>query len=204
MQRFINKNVTIGIEVVFIVSVVTWVVVGVVVLVVLYIMLTFNSLIMLRNRVENAWSQIDVQLKRRYDLIPNLVNAVKGYMKHEKGVLTDITKMRSQLISGNMQQKAKASDMITNALKTLFAVAENYPKLQASENFKMLQEELSGTESKIAYSRQFYNDNVMTLNNKIQQFPSNVIANMLGFKEREFFKTEESEKKAVKVEFNIR
>ncbi|MBI4452547.1 LemA family protein [Candidatus Woesearchaeota archaeon] len=156
---------------------------------------------MLKNRVENAWSQIDVQLKRRYDLIPNLVNTVKGYMKHEKGTLTELTKMRSQLVSGSMTQKAKASDAISNALKTLFAVAENYPKLQASENFKMLQEELAGTESKIAYARQFYNDNVMSLNNKIQQFPSNAIANMMGFKEREFFKTEEAEKKPVKVEF---
>lgn len=186
---------------VFIVSVILWVVLGIVALIVLYIIVVFNSLIMLKNRVENAWSQIDVQLKRRYDLIPNLVNTVKGYMKHEKGTLTELTKMRSQLISGSMNQKAKASDMITNALKSLFAVAENYPKLQASENFKMLQEELSGTESKIAYARQFYNDNVMTLNNKIQQFPSNIIANMLRFSEREFFKTEEAEKKPVKVEF---
>ncbi len=186
---------------VFIVSVIIWALVGIVSLLVLYVIFVFNSLIMLKNRVENAWSQIDVQLKRRYDLIPNLVNAVKGYMKHERGVLTDITKMRSQLVSGTMGQKAKANDMITNALKSLFAVAENYPKLQASENFKMLQEELSGTESKIAYARQFYNDNVMTLNNKIQQFPSNIIAGMLSFKEREFFKSEEAEKKPVKVEF---
>ena len=170
-------------------------------MIVLYIIITFNILIMLRNRVDNAWSQIDVRLKRRYDLIPNLVNTVKGYMKHEKGVLTEITKMRSSLISGSMGEKAKASDAISNALKSIFAVAENYPKLQASENFKMLQEELAGTESKIAYSRQFYNDNVMTLNNKIQQFPSSIIANMLNFKQREFFKAAESEKKAVKVEF---
>ncbi len=178
-----------------------WLIVGIIALIVLYLVITFNSLIALRNRVDNAWSQIDVQLKRRYDLIPNLVNSVKGYMKHEKGVLTEITKMRSSLVSGSMSQKSKASDSITNALKTIFAVSENYPKLQASENFKMLQEELAGTESKIAFSRQFYNDNVMALNNKIQQFPSNVIANMLTFKEREFFKSEEVEKKAVKVEF---
>lgn len=183
------------------VNVVLWVIVGILALIALYIILTFNSLIMLRNRVENAWSQIDVQLKRRYDLIPNLVNTVKGYMKHERGVLTEVTKMRSKLISGSMSEKARASDLITNALKTLFAVAENYPKLQASENFKMLQEELAGTESKIAFSRQFYNDNVMSLNNKIQQFPSRIIASMLNFKEREFFKSAESEKKAIKVEF---
>ena len=182
-------------------SVILWVIAGILALIILYIVLIFNSLIMLKNRVENAWSQIDVQLKRRYDLIPNLVNSVKGYMKHEKGVLTEITKMRSSLISGDMSKKAKASDAITNALKTIFAVAENYPQLKASENFKMLQEELAGTESKIAFARQFYNDNVMTLNNKIQQFPSNMIANMLNFKEREFFKSAESEKKPVKVEF---
>ena len=185
----------------FMASVLLWAIVGVLAVIVLYIVITFNSLIMLKNRVDNAWSQIDVQLKRRYDLIPNLVNTVKGYMKHEKGVLTEVTKMRSNLISGNMSEKSKASDAITNALKSIFAVAENYPKLQASENFKMLQEELAGTESKIAFARQFYNDNVMSLNNKIQQFPSNVIAGMLKFSEREFFKTVESEKKPVKVEF---
>ncbi len=182
-------------------NVVLWVVVVILALVVLYVVYLFNRLIALRNRVDNAWSQIDVQLKRRYDLIPNLINTVKGYMKHERGVLTEVTKMRSKLISGDIKEKAKASDMITSALKTIFAVAENYPKLMASENFKMLQEELSGTESKIAYSRQFYNDNVLELNNKVQQFPSNVMANMLGFKVRDFFKTEEAEKKAVKVEF---
>ena len=183
------------------VNAVLWVVIGILALIVLYIIIIFNSLIMLRNRVDNAWSQIDVQLKRRYDLIPNLVNSVKGYMKHEKNVLTQITKMRSNLVSGSMGQKAKASDMVSNALKTIFAVAENYPKLQASENFKMLQEELAGTESKIAFSRQFYNDNVMALNNRIQQFPSSMIANMLNFKEKEFFKSAETEKKPVKVEF---
>ena len=183
------------------ISVVLWAIIGVLVFLFLYVAGTFNSLIRLRNRVENAWSQIDVQLKRRYDLIPNLVETVKGYMKHEKGVLTEITKMRSQLVSGSMTEKSKASDSITNALKTIFAVSENYPKLQASENFKMLQEELSGTESKIAFSRQFYNDNVMILNNKIQQFPSNLIANMLKFTAKEFFKTEEAEKKPVKVTF---
>ena len=182
-------------------NIILWVIVGVLTLIILYIVITFNSLITLRNRVENAWSQIDVQLKRRYDLIPNLVSAVKGYMKHERGTLTEITKMRSKLISGNMQEKAKASDSISNALKTIFAVSEDYPKLQASENFKMLQEELSGTESKIAFSRQFYNDNVLSLNNKIQQFPSNIISNWLNFKEKEFFKSPESERKPVKVEF---
>ena len=183
------------------INVVLWVIIGIVVLIAVYIILTFNSLIMLRNRVDNAWAQIDVQLKRRYDLIPNLVNSVKGYMKHEKGVLAEVTKMRSSLISGSMSQKAKATDAISNALKSIFAVSERYPKLQASENFKMLQEELAGTESKIAFARQFYNDNVMDLNNKVQQFPSRIIANLLNMKEREFFKSAEEEKKTVKVEF---
>lgn len=178
-----------------------WLILGIVVVIVLFIIGTFNSLISLKNRVDNAWSQIDVQLKRRYDLIPNLVSTVKGYMKHEKGTLTDITNLRSQLITGNMEQKAKASNRITDALKTIFAVAENYPNLKASENFKMLQEELSGTESKISYARQFYNDNVMALNNKILQFPSNMVANIMNLNQREFFRTEEGEKKVVKVEF---
>ena len=182
-------------------NIILWTIIGILVLIILYIVLTFNSLIMLRNRVENAWSQIDVQLKRRYDLIPNLVTTVKGYMKHESGTLTEITKMRSKLVSGSMSEKSKASDAISQALKTIFAVSEDYPKLQASENFKMLQEELAGTESKIAFSRQFYNDNVMSLNNKIQQFPSNIIANLLKFNEKEFFKSEETERKPVKVEF---
>ncbi|MBS3108503.1 LemA family protein [Candidatus Woesearchaeota archaeon] len=179
----------------------TWVIVIIVAIILLYIIYIFNRLITLRNRINNAWSQIEVQLKRRYDLIPNLVNSVKGYMKHEKSVLENITKARSNMISGNMKEKAKANDMISNALKTLFAVAENYPTLKANENFKMLQEELSGTEDKIAYSRQFYNDSVMEFNTKLQIFPNNVIGNILNFKEREFFNVEEKERKAVKVEF---
>ncbi len=169
--------------------------------IVLYIVFLFNSLITLKNRVENAWSQIDVQLKRRFDLIPNLINTVKGYMKHEKGVLTEVTNARTALISGSMKDKAKASNQITEALKSIFAVAENYPQLKANENFKLLQEELAGTEGKISYARQFYNDNVMEFNTKLQKIPTNVIGKMLGFKEREFFKTEEGEKKPIKVEF---
>ena len=178
-----------------------WIIGGAVLLLVAVAIYYWNTIVVLGNRIDNAVSQIDVQLKRRADLIPSLVETVKGYMKHEKGVLTEVTKMRSSLISGSMSQKSKASDSISNALKTIFAVAEDYPKLQASENFKMLQEELSGTESKIAFSRQFYNDNVMSLNNKIQQFPSSIIANWLNFREREFFKSQESERKPVKVEF---
>ncbi len=176
---------------------------GVVAVVVLFLIVAYNSLIVLRNRIENAESQIDVQLKRRYDLIPNLVETVKGYAKHEKSVFENVTKARSDLMKAKtMPQKAKASNMIEGALKTLFAVAENYPKLMANENFMMLQEELSGTENKIAYSRQFYNDTVLSYNNSIQKFPTNLIANMFKFNEREFFEPEEAAaKKPVKVKF---
>jgi LemA protein len=183
-------------------AILTYVIIGIIGIIVLYIILAYNRLIRLKVRIDNAWSQIDVQLKRRYDLIPNLIETVKGYVKHEKEVLTDITKARAQLVSGNMQQKSKASDQLTGALKTLFAVAENYPQLKANENFKMLQEELSGTESKIAYSRQFYNDNVMMFNTAVQTFPTNILASMFNFVQREFFKTEGKEKEPVKVNFN--
>ncbi|MEM4244836.1 MAG: LemA family protein [Candidatus Nanoarchaeia archaeon] len=179
-----------------------WILIAVAAIIVLYIIITYNSLVRLNMRINNAWSQIDVQLKRRYDLIPNLVNTVKGYMKHERTVLENITKARSAMMKATtLSEKAKHSDTITNALKTLFAVAENYPKLRANENFMMLQEELSGTENKIAYSRQFYNDSVMVFNTKIKTFPTNIFANILNFKEREFFKTEGKERESVKVEF---
>ncbi len=174
------------------------IVIAVVALLIIYI---YNSLIRLRMRVNNAWSQIDVQLKRRYDLIPNLISAVKGYMKHEKGVLEEVTKARTSLMSGSMAAKAKASNQITEALKSIFAVAENYPQLKANENFKQLQEELSGTESKIAYARQFYNDSVMSYNEALQVFPKNIFANLFRFVKRDFFETEKEEKKNVKVEF---
>jgi len=171
-------------------------------LIALYIIFAYNSLIRLKLRIDNAWSQIDVQLKRRYDLIPNLIETVKGYVKHEKKVLTEITNARAQLVSGSMKEKAKASDQLTSALKSLFAVAENYPNLKANENFKMLQEELAGTESKIAYSRQFYNDNVMNFNTAIQTFPKSIIASAFSFKEKEFFKAEGKEKENIKVNFD--
>ena len=169
--------------------------------IILYIIFMYNSLIVLRTRIKNAWSQIDVQLKRRYDLIPNLVKTVKGYVKHEKTVLTDLTKERSNLIKGSTESKAKASNQITDALKSVFAVAENYPDLKANENFKMLQEELSGTESKIAYARQFYNDSVMNYNIKVKTFPTNIISNLFKFTKKEFFEAEGKEKKNINVEF---
>ena len=171
------------------------------VLVVLFVVLTYNRLVTLRNRVRNAWAQIDVQLKRRYDLIPNLVESVKGYMKHERGVLTDVTKARTQLMKGGVEDRAKANNMLTDALKSLFAVAENYPNLKASENFKMLQEELAGTENKISYIRTAYNDSVLEINTACDVFPSNIIAGIFGFKHEAYFEAPESEKKAVKVKF---
>lgn len=185
---------------------VDWIILGVAVgiplVLVLALILIYNGLVTLRNRVNNAWSQIDVQLKRRYDLIPNLVEAVKGYMKHEKTVLEEVTKARASMAGAKtVAEQAKANNMLTDALKSLFAVAENYPDLKASQNFMMLQEELSGTESKVAYSRQFYNDSVLALNNSIQQFPSNIIAGMFGFRLKEFFEAPAAEREAVKVKF---
>lgn len=179
----------------------TWIIGGIGIVFVLLVIFLYNRFISLRMRVQNAWSQIDVQLKRRYDLIPNLMEAVKGYMKHEKGVLESVTKARTSLISGSMEDKAKASNQITQALKSIFAVAESYPQLKANENFKHLQEELSGTESKIAYSRQFYNDSVMQYNEALQVFPGNLLAKIFSFTPKEFFETKGKERENVKVSF---
>ena len=167
----------------------------------LLFILMYNRLVGLRNQTENAWSQIDVQLKRRYDLIPNLVEAVKGYMKHEKETLKLVTELRTKLITGDIHQKAKANDQFSNALKSIFAVAESYPKLKANTNFLNLQEELSATENKISYSRQFYNDAVYSLNTAVESFPSNVIANLFNFSKKEYFEVSEQDKKHVKVQF---
>lgn len=176
--------------------------IGLVVLVVVaFVVMTFNRLVSLRNRVENAWAQIDVQLKRRYDLIPNLVESVKGYMKHEKDTLTEVTKYRAALMTGGVEERAKANNMLSQTLKSLFAVAENYPQLKANENFKMLQEELAGTENKIAYIRTSYNDSVLSYDNALEMFPSNIIAGMFGFKPKPYFEAPQAEKEAVKVKF---
>jgi len=162
----------------------------------------YNSLVGLRNRVKNSYSQIDVQLKRRNDLIPNLVETVKGYASHEKGVLEEVTKARASVMSASSVEEVSAADnQLTDALKSLFAVAESYPDLKANSNFQQLQKELSDTEDKIAYSRQFYNDIVLKFNNSCQQFPSNLIAGLFGFKEEEFFKAPETEKAVPQVEF---
>lgn len=175
---------------------------AIVAVIVLFFLLTYNSLIQQRMRIDNAWSQIDVQLKKRYDLIPNLVETVKGYAKHEKGVFENVTKARAAVGSAQtIGEKAKADNMLSSTLKSILAVAESYPQLRANENFKMLQEELSGIENKIAYARQFYNDSVMTYNTALQTVPTNVIAGTFNFKPREFFKTEGVERGNVKVQF---
>ena len=178
------------------------VILGLLALIVLYIFSLYNSLVTGRMRVKEAWSGIDVQLKRRADLIPNLVETVKGYAKHEKGVFENVTKARSSLLSAKTPAaKGKANTGLTAALKTLFAVAENYPQLKASENFKDLQNQLEDTEDKVAYARQFYNTNVLDYNTKIKVFPNVLLAQNLGFKEEEFFEAEEEERKKVKVKF---
>jgi len=175
---------------------------GIVGIIVLFLILVYNSLIVLRNRIHNAWSQIDVQLKKRYNLIPNLVEAIKGYAKHEKSVFIEVTKARTSAIKASgVKEQEKAENMLTGALKSLFAVAENYPKLQASQNFLQLQEELAGVEGKIAYARQFYNDQILVFNNKVQKFPTNLIANAFNFKTEKFFETQKTERKPVKVVF---
>lgn len=179
-----------------------YIVIGILVVLLLWLLFTYNSLVTLRNRVREAWSQIDVQLKRRSSLIPNLVEAVKGYAKHEKSVFNEVTRARTQLISAkNPHEKAQANDLLTNALKSLFAVAEDYPKLRASENFKQLQEELSDTETKVASARQFYNRNVLDLNNSLETIPSAWVGQAFSFKKEDFFKAATEDKKDIKVEF---
>ncbi|MDW7671546.1 MAG: LemA family protein [Bacillota bacterium] len=163
----------------------------------------YNSTVKLRNFVQNAWAQIDVQLKRRSDLIPNLVETVKGYASHEKETFEKVTKARAEALNAQtIGERQQAENALTGALKSLFAVAEAYPELKASENFSKLQEDLSDTENKIAYSRQFYNDTVMKFNTKIQTFPGNVLAGIMGFQAHPFFETTEaSEREAVRVQF---
>ena len=173
-----------------------------IVLIVLFLWSLYNSLITMSTQIDEAWSQIDVQLKRRTDLIPNIVSSVKGYEKHEKSVFENVTKARSAMMKAESPQSmAKASDGLSSALKSLFAVAENYPQLKANENFVQLQNQLTDTEDKIAYSRQFYNSTVTDFNVKVRVFPNTILAGMLGFKDKPFFKTEGAEREAVKVQF---
>lgn len=180
-----------------------WIILGALFLLMLYLWSLYNGLVGLKTSIEEAWSQIDVQLKRRSDLIPNLVETVKGYAKHEKAVFTDVVKARTAMMSAKtLDKKAEADNMLTSALKSLFAVAEAYPQLKANEGFVQLQKELSDTEDKVAYSRQYYNSTVMDYNVRIRVFPNTLIAKQMGFGEKEFFGATEAERKAVKVTFN--
>ena len=181
------------------ITIIIAVVIGALVLFGLYL---YNSLIAAKLRVNEAFSQLDVQLKRRTDLIPNLIETVKGYAKQEKDVFTKVTELRSDLMNAKTpEKKAEANNMLTDALKSVFAVAEAYPQLRSSENFKALQDELSDTENKIAYSRQFYNSNVLDFNTKLQIFPNVLFAKILNFKPAQFFGATETERKNVKVSF---
>jgi LemA protein len=179
-----------------------WVLIGIVVVLLFWLAAAYNGLVGSRNRVDNAWSQVEVQLKRRYDLIPNLVETVKGYAAHEQQTFERVIEARNaaQSAQGPAQQ-AEAENFLTGALRQLFALAEAYPQLRASENFTKLQEDLSDTENKIAVSRQIYNDTVLTFNNKVQQVPTNLVASMFGFDAREFFDAGDEAEEAPAVEF---
>lgn len=183
-----------------------WVVIGIIAVILLALIFIYNSLVRLRNRVQEAWSDIDVQLKRRHDLIPNLVNTVKGYAKHESETFQKVTEARSQAMQAqeggsSAQDQAQAENMLSDTLKSLFAVAESYPDLKASQNFQELQRELSDTENKIQAARRFYNNNVLQFNTKIQSFPTNILAGMFKFSKKDFFEIEEKEKENVEVKF---
>ena len=179
-----------------------WIVLGIVLLLVLWAIYAFNRLVTYRNRADEGWSQIDVQLRRRYDLIPNLVETVKGYAAHERELFEDVAQARAAAMGATgAAEQASAENAITSGLRRLLAVAENYPDLKASANFLALQEELTGTESKIAYARQFYNDTVGALNTLVQQFPSRIVASLGQFQPREFFEIEEPTRGPVTVQF---
>jgi LemA protein len=180
-----------------------WILVAIIALLVIYAVFSYNSLIRGRNQVENAWSQIDVQLKRRIDLIPNLVETVKGYAAHEKETLDAVVRARNQAISApnTPGSQAQADNALTGALRQLFALSEAYPDLKANQNFLALQEELTATEGRVAYARQFYNDSVLGYNNKLQAFPTVFFAKMLKFQRREYFETDEAARQVPKVQF---
>lgn len=182
-----------------------WVILGIFAFVVLWAIFAFNRLVTLRNRVREAWSDIEVQLKRRYDLIPNLVEAVKGYAKHEREAFENVTRARAEALKGGAtpHERAEKENMLTGALKSIFAIAEAYPDLKANTNFLELQRELSDTENKIQASRRFFNSNVLELNNAIEVFPSNLVASGFGFKKEEFFDLDETpaQREPVKVSF---
>ena len=183
-----------------------WILIIIVVVVVIFLLIYwgfYNRIIRLENRIDNSWAQIDVQLKRRADLIPNLMETVKGYMKHERETLESVTNARSALLKAKTpQENVDADNMLTGALKTLFAVAENYPDLKANQNFLNLQDELAHTENKIAYSRQHFNDSVLAFNNTIETFPGNVFARRMGRKERQMLQIPEADREVPKVSFS--
>ena len=179
-----------------------WIILIIVVLILVFLINIYNNLVSLRQKVKNAWSQIDVQLQRRNDLIPNIVETVKGYAGHEKSTFEEVTKARANMANAtSVKEVAEADNMLTGALKSLFAVAEAYPELKANKNFLELQEELSDTEDKISYARQFYNDTVLKYNNLCEQFPSNIIAKLFHFEESEFFEAQEGTRATPKVKF---
>ncbi len=183
-----------------------YIIIGVLVVVVLWLIMTYNSLIKIKNRAEESWADIDVQLKRRYDLIPNLVSTVQGYAAHEKSVFENVTKARANAMqaeqTGDPKKIGEAENMLSGTLKSLFAVSENYPQLRAAENFLELQRELTDTENKIQAARRFYNTNVKRINTKVESFPDKIVADMFGFKKRDFFEIQEpAAKEPVKVSF---
>jgi len=180
-----------------------WIILAIIVIAILWLIAVYNGLIKIKNRTEEAWSDIDVQLKRRYNLIPNLVNTVKAYAKHESELFEKVTQARTAAMgAGAPGEKAKAENALAGTLKSLFAVAENYPDLKANENFAKLQDELTDTENKIQAARRFYNGNIRDYNTKLQVFPTNLIANSLGFKQKDFFELEdEKERENVEVKF---
>jgi LemA protein len=183
----------------------TWIIIGIVVIVILFLWVAYNSLVTLKIRVDEAWSDITVQLKRRLDLIPNLVETVKGYAKHEQGVFEKVTEARSNVMNAkDVKATAAAENQFEGALKSLFAVAEAYPDLKANQSYIELQQELVDTEDKIQASRRFYNGGVRELNTKIQKFPSNVIANMFGFKNRDFYELDDSEQKIAEKPVDVK
>jgi LemA protein len=179
-----------------------WLIGGLAVALILAVIYYFNKFAILQNRIENSSSQIDVQLKKRADLIPNIVKSIQGYMKHEKSIITEVTNARKAMLSGSMNSKIKADEKLEKALKTIFALAENYPNLKANENFVKLQEELSAIEDKIAYARQYYNDSILEYDNLFSTFPGNFFAKLFGKKQQEYLKISEAEKDVPKVKFD--
>ena len=178
-----------------------WVIIGLVALFLIIVIYYYNRLHILQNRIQNAYAQIDVQLKKRADLVPNLVNTVKGYATHEKSIFMQIAKLRTEMLNSSGAEKIKKGDQLQKLIKSIFAIAENYPELKASENFKLLQEQLNGIENKIAAARQLYNDSVLEYNNLVTTFPGNFFAKMFGAKENAYFEIPESEKEVPQVRF---